>query len=50
MKSGLVIDGDVKDMKMISIKNKGKVLLAAPNDSKLKIFLIETTVKNNGYK
>ncbi len=37
-KSGLIIDGDVKDMKLISIKNKGNILLAAPNDSRLKIF------------
>lgn len=36
--SGLIIDGDVKDMKMISIKNKGIELLAAPNDSNLKTF------------
>lgn len=40
VKSGLIIDGDVKDMKMISIKNKGKLLLVAPNDSKLKTFLL----------
>jgi enediyne biosynthesis protein E4 len=41
--SGIVIDGDVKDMKMISVKNKGKVLLAAPNDSKLKIFSLNSS-------
>jgi enediyne biosynthesis protein E4 len=40
VKSGLIIDGDVKDLKMISVKNKGRALLAAPNDSKLKIFLL----------
>jgi enediyne biosynthesis protein E4 len=40
--SGLIIDGDVKDMKIISIKNKAKVLLAAPNDDKLKIFLFNS--------
>ena len=44
-KSGLLIDGDIKDLKMISIKNKGKILLAAPNDSKLKIFLLNAPVK-----
>lgn len=38
--SGLLIDGDVKDM--ISIKNDNEYLLvAAPNDSKLKIFSIK---------
>ncbi len=36
--SKLIIDGDVKDMKMISLKNKNKLLLAAPNDSQFKIF------------
>ncbi|MEJ8843597.1 VCBS repeat-containing protein [Lacibacter sp. H375] len=39
--SGLVIDGDVKDMKLISISNKGKVLLVAPNDGKLKTFSVK---------
>lgn len=38
--SGIIIDGDVKDMKMISVKNKGNLLLVAPNDSELKTFLI----------
>jgi hypothetical protein len=38
--SGIVIDGDVKDMKAISVKNKGKLLLIAPNDSELKTFLL----------
>jgi hypothetical protein len=44
--SGIIIDGDVKDMKMISVKNKGKVLLAAPNDSPVKIFLLNPSSKN----
>ena len=44
VKSGLIIDGDVKDMKMISVKNKGKLLLAAPNDSKLKTFLLNKII------
>ena len=44
-KSGLIIDGDVKDLKMISIKNKGKLLLATPNDSKLKTFFLNSPVK-----
>lgn len=42
-RSGLVLDGDVRDMKMINVKNKGKVLLAAPNDSKLKTFTLRRT-------
>ncbi|MDO6432826.1 VCBS repeat-containing protein [Flavitalea sp. BT771] len=42
-RSGLVLDGDVRDMKMIGVKNKGKVLLAAPNDSKLKTFTLRKT-------
>ena len=37
--SGLIIDGDVKDMKLISIK-KRKILLAAINDSKMKAFSV----------
>ncbi len=47
IKSGLIIDGDVKDLKLISIKNKGKALLAAPNDSKLKTYLYNSPVKKN---
>jgi hypothetical protein len=45
-KSGIILDGDIKDMKMIGIKNKGKVLLAVPNDSELKTFLLGTPGKN----
>lgn len=44
-KSGVIIDGDVKDMKMISVKNKGRFLLAAPNDSRLKTFVLNTMQK-----
>jgi enediyne biosynthesis protein E4 len=40
--SGLLIDGDVKDMKLINV-NRQKVLLAAPNDSKLKIFSVNNS-------
>jgi len=42
-RSGLVLDGDVRDLKMINVKNKGKVLMAAPNDSKLKTFTLRRT-------
>jgi hypothetical protein len=38
-RSGLILDGDIRDMKMIRMK-KERVLLAAPNDSKLKTFTI----------
>jgi enediyne biosynthesis protein E4 len=43
--SGLIIDGDIKDLKIINIKNKGRILLAAPNDETLKIFLLNTAAK-----
>jgi len=43
--SGLIMDGDIKDMKIISIKNGGKMLLAIPNDEKLKIFLLNAAQK-----
>jgi hypothetical protein len=38
--SGLIIDGDVKDLKIITV-GKQKVLLAAINDSKMKAFVIK---------
>jgi hypothetical protein len=44
--SGIIIDGDTKDLKMINIKGKGHLLLAAPNDSPLKAFLLNSSVKN----
>jgi hypothetical protein len=44
-KSGLIIDGDVKDMKIISIKSKHKILLSAPNNDKLKIFVLNSSGK-----
>jgi len=40
--SGLILDGDIRDMKMIRMK-KERVLLAAPNDSKLKTFTLRQT-------
>jgi hypothetical protein len=43
--SGLIIDGDTKDLKIISTKNKCKVIIAAPNDAALKIFLLNTATK-----
>jgi enediyne biosynthesis protein E4 len=45
VKSGLIIDGDVKDIKIIDIKNKSKILLVSPNDSKLKVFSLNSAVK-----
>ena len=47
MQSGFIIDGDIKDLKMITMKNNSKLLLAAPNDSKLKTYLLNPFVKNN---
>ena len=37
--SGLIIDGDVKDLKLVTV-GKQKVLLSAVNDSKMKAFAI----------
>lgn len=39
-KSGLIIDGDVKDLKILTV-GKQKVLLSAVNDSKFKAFIIK---------
>ena len=39
-KSGLILDGDVKDLKIISIGNQ-KILLAAINDAPMKAFAIK---------
>jgi len=36
--SGLILDGDIRDMKVIGMKDKSRLLLAAPNDSQLKTF------------
>lgn len=43
--SGLLIEGDVKDMKLLQTKNNGNILLAAPNDSKLKIYSLNSPLK-----
>jgi hypothetical protein len=45
LQSGLIIDGDVKDMQLISTKNGGKLLAAAPNNQQLKTFLLQQPVK-----
>jgi hypothetical protein len=39
-KSGLIIDGDVKDFKMLTV-GKQKILLSAVNDSKIKAFMVK---------
>ena len=41
--SGLIIDGDVKDLKIISKINNKKIVIAAPNNEKLKIFLVNSS-------
>ncbi|MEP7252672.1 MAG: hypothetical protein ABI683_09840 [Ginsengibacter sp.] len=40
MSSGLILDGDIKDLKMIEVGNR-KVLLAAVNDSTMKAFALK---------
>jgi len=37
-RSGLFLDGDIRDMKVIKIKDRGSLLLAAPNDNRLLTF------------
>ncbi|HVM89488.1 MAG TPA: VCBS repeat-containing protein [Puia sp.] len=39
--SGLIVDGDVRDMKLISIKKSGKAVLVARNDDKLQLLLAQ---------
>jgi hypothetical protein len=39
-RSGLVLDGDVRDLKMIGVRHKQRLLLVAPNDGELKTFFI----------
>ncbi len=43
--SGFLIDGDIKDMKIVPVNERKKILLVAPNDSKLKTFTITTNFK-----
>ena len=45
VKSGLFINGDVKDMKMLSLKNKRNILLAAVNNSYLQAFAVRSAKK-----
>ncbi|MEO6636735.1 MAG: VCBS repeat-containing protein, partial [Ginsengibacter sp.] len=42
VKSGLILDGDVKDLKMITVDKK-RILLAAINDAEMKSFAIKQT-------
>jgi len=39
-KSGFIVDGDVKDMALIPLKNKEKLLLVAVNNDSLRVFKI----------
>ena len=41
MQSGLVIDGDVKDLKLISNAKKERLLFAAINNEKMKVFKLK---------
>ena len=39
--SGFIVDGDVKDMEMITLPDKKKLLLVAVNNDSLRVFRIE---------
>jgi len=41
LQSGLIIDGDVKDMKIISSPSKERLLLVAINNEKMKVFKLK---------
>ena len=41
LQSGLIIDGDVKDMKIISTASKERLLLVAINNEKMKVFKLK---------
>lgn len=41
-KSGLIIDGDVKDLKMVTTANREKIVVASVNDEQLKVFRINS--------
>ena len=41
--SGVVMDGDVKDLKIIQLKGNKKMILAAVNDSRLRCFEISSS-------
>jgi hypothetical protein len=41
LQSGLIIDGDVKDMKIINTASKKRLLLVAVNNDKMKIFRLK---------
>ena len=43
--SGLILDGDIKALQLISVRGKENLLLAAVNDSRLKIFRMNTESK-----
>jgi hypothetical protein len=42
IRSGLIVDGDVKDMELIPISNHQKLLLVALNNDSLRVFKIES--------
>jgi len=41
--SGFIVDGDVKDMELISLSNHEKILLVALNNDLLRVFKIANT-------
>jgi len=40
VKSGFILDGDVKDMQPVSVRNKGNIIIAAVNNEKMKCFAL----------
>jgi enediyne biosynthesis protein E4 len=45
IKSGFIVDGDVKDMELIPLAGQGKVLVVAVNDDSLRFFRIRNPLK-----
>lgn len=46
VQSGFILDGDVKSLKIAQLKNGGKLVLAAVNDSPVKCFKLKTNRSN----
>ena len=40
VQSGFILEGDVKDLKAVNVKNKGKVVIAVINNDKAKCFTL----------
>ncbi len=46
VQSGFIVDGDVRDLKLIRLQNNDRILLAAINDSPLKAFSLKQMKKH----